>query len=95
MENIVRGTVMKSRELDEMDDAFIDFNQGNDVGEVGCPKWVTSGGSVGVEWGGESNTNSPIKSRANDGSSRLYPLRSMGWCCWVKLGVLYETERSA
>ena len=95
MENIVGGKVMKSRGLDEMDETFVDFNQGNDVGEVRCAKWVKSGGRVGVDWGVESDVNSPVKSRVNDGSSRLYPLRSMGWSHWVKSGVLYETERAA
>lgn len=73
----------------------IDFTQKDEVGEVGCTKWVKSSGRVGVGWEVESNANPPVKSRVNGGSSRLYPLRSMGWCHWVKSGVLYETERAA
>ena len=71
----------------------VDFTQRDKVGEVGCTKWVKSGvESVSI---GGGDANSPVKSRVNDGSSRLYPLRSMGWCHWVKSGVLDDTERAA
>ena len=50
MENIGGGTVMKMYGLDKMANAFADFTQGGETGEVRCTKCVKSLDEVAPEW---------------------------------------------